>query len=215
MSGSGDSDGGSEPDLETLTRRAAEAKLLAGVRGTGATADSDDEADQPDLHATPAAELLWVAERGLTDRVRGLLLQDAALAHTSDGDGYTPLHRAAYNDHAATARLLLAAGAQVAARTADGWTPLHSAARWNATECLQLLLLHGADVNAATGGGLTPLMVAASSVDARDTCFLLLDTLGVRLDLSNDSGDTAADVAARTVGMRELFEMAEPYMTDI
>ena len=110
---------------------------------------------------------------------------------------------------------LLAAGADLSARTGEGWTPLHSAARWNSAACLPLLVLHGADVNSRTAGGLTPLMVAASSGEARDTCYLLLTTDGVRLDVTNDSGDTAADIGRRTAVIEPLFEMTEPYMTHV
>ena len=80
---------------------------------------------------------------------------------------------------------------------------------------MPLLVLHGADVNALTAGGLTPLMVAASSAEARDTCYLLLTTDGVRLDVRNGSGDTAADIGRRTVVIEPLFELTEPYMTDL
>ena len=97
----------------------------------------------------------------------------------------------------------------------QGWTPLHSAARWNSAGCLPVLVLHGADVNALTAGGLTPLMAAASSGEARDTCYLLLTTAGVRLDVRNGSGDTAADIGRRSVAIQPLFEITEPYMTDI
>ena len=43
--------------------------------------------------------MLWAAERGLCERVGQLLERDPALVGARDGDGYTPLHRAAYNDH--------------------------------------------------------------------------------------------------------------------
>ena len=111
-------------------------------------------------------------------------------------------------------QLLLKSGADLSARTAEGWTPLHSAARWNSARCLPLLVLHGADVNALTAGGLTPLMVAASSADARDTCYLLLTTDGVRRDVRSNSGDTAVDIGRRNLTIAPLLEMTELYMTD-
>lgn len=222
MSSGSDSDGsGSEQgDLETLTRRAAEARLLrdaeAGPAGRfrADSSSSDDSKDDtpPD---SPEEEILWAAERGLAERVGELLLQDPALLRARDADGYTALHRAAYNDHVTAVQRLLSAGADLAARTAEGWTPLHSAARWNSAGCLPLLLLHGADVNAVTAGGLTPLMVAASTAEARDTCYLLLTADGVRLELRNASGDTAGDIGRRTELIEPLFEMAEPYMAPI
>ena len=62
--------------------------------------------------------------------MKRLLSVDPLLAHCQDEDGYTPLHRAAYGGHAATASTLLPAGTEVNSRTADGWTPLHGACRW-------------------------------------------------------------------------------------
>ncbi|XP_043195781.1 ankyrin repeat domain-containing protein 49-like [Amphibalanus amphitrite] len=212
---------GSEPDLETLSRRAAEARLLRDAEAgparlrAGSSGSEDGDATDSGPPDSPEEEILWAAERGLCERVSQLLKEDPSLIGARDGDGYTPLHRAAYNDHVAVVERLLSAGADLSARTAEGWTPLHSAARWNSAGCLPLLVLHGADVNAPTAGGLTPLMVAASSGEARDTCYLLLTTDGVRLEARNDSGDTAADIGRRTAAIQPLFELTEPYMTDI
>ena len=56
---------------------------------------------------SPEEEILWAAERGLSERVGQLLRQDAALVQARDEDGYTPLHRAAYNDHLAVVEVRL------------------------------------------------------------------------------------------------------------
>lgn len=84
----------------------------------------------------------------------------------ADEDGYTAMHRAAYNNRGAMLRYLLlqGAGGCVHARTVDGWTPLHSAARWGQVEAVQLLLSNGADINATTSGQQTPLHLAAAQV---------------------------------------------------
>ncbi len=89
---------------------------------------------------------------------------DAGLVHARDADGYTPLHRAAYNNRVAMVQWLLERGADVGARTLDGWTALHSAARWGQARTAALLLQAGADVNAATTGAQTPLHLAAAQV---------------------------------------------------
>ena len=48
---------------------------------------------------SPAKEILWAAENGKLSEVERLFLGDPMLIHAKDKDGYTPLHRACYNDH--------------------------------------------------------------------------------------------------------------------
>ncbi|EDQ85210.1 uncharacterized protein MONBRDRAFT_12137 [Monosiga brevicollis MX1] len=81
-----------------------------------------------------------------------------------DMDGYTGLHKAAYNGHLAVVELLIASGADVNVGTKDNWRPLHCAARWNKAHIIECLLGHGADINAQTNGGLTAMHIAATYV---------------------------------------------------
>jgi ankyrin repeat protein len=46
-----------------------------------------------------AKEILWASENGKLSEVERLILGDPMLIHAKDKDGYTPLHRACYNDH--------------------------------------------------------------------------------------------------------------------
>jgi ankyrin repeat protein len=48
---------------------------------------------------SPAKEILWASENGKLSEVERLILGDPMLIHAKDKDGYTPLHRACYNDH--------------------------------------------------------------------------------------------------------------------
>jgi hypothetical protein len=43
--------------------------------------------------------MLWASENGKLSIVERLILADPTLIHVEDKDGYTPLHRACYNDH--------------------------------------------------------------------------------------------------------------------
>lgn len=43
--------------------------------------------------------MLWAAENGRLDIVKEIIQTNAGLIHVRDNDGYTPLHRASYNDH--------------------------------------------------------------------------------------------------------------------
>ncbi|MCL5102810.1 MAG: ankyrin repeat domain-containing protein [Armatimonadetes bacterium] len=73
---------------------------------------------------------------------------------------YTPLHFAAYNGHAGTARLLIDYGADVNARDSSGRTPIHEAAETNSASVIELLVSSGAGVDMRDNGGRTPLQVA-------------------------------------------------------
>ena len=90
-----------------------------------------------------------------------------------------PLHLAArYNENPEVVKVLIAAGADVEARSKDGlWgalfntriTPLHWAAAYNGNpEVVKVLIDAGADVEAQDGGGNTPLHWAAGSYLSHD-----------------------------------------------
>jgi hypothetical protein len=88
----------------------------------------------------------------------------AAVAGFSD-DGWTPLHLAAFFGHAKVIEVLLAHGADVAARSTNPTanTPLHAALAANQKIAAGLLLGHGADINAADAAGWRPLHLAAAT----------------------------------------------------
>jgi ankyrin repeat protein len=95
--------------------------------------------------------------------IRSLLAKKVDV-NAPQGDGTTALHWAAFNDDVATAKLLLAAGANVKAATRDGAiTPLFMACRNGSAPMIELLLNAGADGNSVTETGTTPLMMAASA----------------------------------------------------
>jgi len=73
----------------------------------------------------------------------------------------TALHSTvADGGHAAVAKMLVRAGADVNARQQQGWTPLHGAADSDDRETVELLLGHGADPTAIHDGGKTALDIA-------------------------------------------------------
>ena len=100
-------------------------------------------------------EILWAATEGKNDIVEELLIKDQTLVNCKDRDGYTPLHKACYNDNYELAQLLLKYKADPDARTEYQWTTLHSACKWNNSKLVALLLQHGANINALSEGGKT------------------------------------------------------------
>ena len=73
---------------------------------------------------------LKAAEKGKIDYVLQILEKDASLINCKDSDGYSGLHRAAYNGHVDMVKVLLNHGADIASLTENMWQPLHCACRW-------------------------------------------------------------------------------------
>ena len=54
---------------------------------------------------TCSEQTLEAAENGAINELRELIARDPDLVHAVDDDGYTPLHRAAYNGHTEAAQV--------------------------------------------------------------------------------------------------------------
>ena len=151
----------------------------------------------------PIETFLTAAEEGSGEKVRELLESDPSLIKASDRDGYTALHRAAYNNHLPVVDYLLTHGADPEARTADGWTALMSAANWANFEVIGRLLSHGVDPNARSNGNVTALHLAINSQpeDAANVFHsvrYLLQAPGIDASVVSGSGDTPLSLARRS-----------------
>jgi uncharacterized protein len=120
-----------------------------------------------------SAAVYAAAKRADVAALRAALDSGASTTWADAHNACTPLHWAAHEGSSDCVRLLLAAGADVAARALDGCTPLHSAAAQGHAACCRLLMEGGAAVDAADADGDTPLRLAMTRGHA-DCANLLL-----------------------------------------
>lgn len=134
---------------------------------------------------------------GDVDHLRALLDGDAAQVHARSGDGWTPLHLAAFFGRREAVDLLLARGAPVSAVSGgqERNQPLNAALAGACDAVIvRALVAAGADVNAPGAGGVTPLHVAASRGQEELVRFLVRE--GASPAAQSDDGTTPADIAA-------------------
>ncbi len=140
-------------------------------------------------------DLHEAAASGDAERVRPLLAAEPAGISRLSHDGWTALHLAAHFGHVTIVELLLAAGADVHARSGNRLanTALHAAAAGGHTDVIATLLRHGADVNARQHGGFTALHAAAQDGGAAMVRLLLAH--GADPALAADDGMTPLALA--------------------
>lgn len=134
---------------------------------------------------------------GLTERARALAEGDASLVNGYSNDGFTGLGLAVFFNHPETARMLVAAGAEVdrAARNRLQVAPLHSAVASGNMALVELLLDHGATPDPVEFLGATPLHSAGAHGNREMVNRLL--AAGADPGRKTNEGKTPADVAAQ------------------
>ena len=118
------------------------------------------------------------------------------LYDTKGSDGMTPLHVAAALGQKDTVLLLLAAGANVNAKSNGADTALHVAAITNNKDVAELLLAKGAAIDAKNAHGVTPLYNAVAR-GGKDIVELLL-TKGADISVIAEDGKTLLSLAIAT-----------------
>uniref|UniRef100_A0A7S0ZVA1 Uncharacterized protein n=1 Tax=Noctiluca scintillans TaxID=2966 RepID=A0A7S0ZVA1_NOCSC len=120
--------------------------------------------------------LIWAAGEGASEQVQELLDAGHSVSERT-ADGESTLHVAAIQGDIATVRALLAARADVNARTNKGkmlsMTPLHWAIYHGHKQMVLLLLQSGADPLAADENGKTPLEMCSEAGQDESAKFIL------------------------------------------
>ncbi len=129
----------------------------------------------------------------------------AGLGAAVDGDGTTPLHRAAYEDDVEAARQLVAAGAAPDTANRYGITPLSLACTNGSGPMVELLLKARANPNGLLPGGETPLMQAARTGRIEPVRALL--RAGARVDAAEARRGQTALMWAAAEGHAAVAEM--------
>ncbi|XP_001357360.1 ankyrin repeat domain-containing protein 49 [Drosophila pseudoobscura] len=196
-------------DEKSQVEKLRHAKVPRGMFVSGWDDDADELIEEDkNPQASVERMILWAVNENRISEVREILRLDPDAVNARDSDGYSPLHRAAYNNFVDIAKLLLQYKADPNARTDLGWTPLHSACKWNNADVAQLLLQFGADVNAESEGKQTPLHIAATVSNCRNTATTLLLDRNVQPKKENNSDEVAAVIARRTGMSYPIFQMA-------
>ncbi len=153
------------------------------------------------------------AMNGDRDGVRSLLKQHADV-NGAQGDGSTALHWAAYKDDVEMAKLLLAAGADVKARTREGEiTPFFMACSNGDAALVEAMLKAGADANSVKSNGTTALMAAAGSGNA-DAVKLLLDH-GAQVNVKESAHGQTAAMFAAALGRDAVIRLLAEHHADL
>lgn len=162
-------------------------RSLAAGRGQTAMVELIDDADQI---RDRGRRLIMAARRGDESGVARLLAAKASVS-ARDGDGQTALVAAAYGNHLAVARQLVAAGADpnVKDETVQSAYLISTSEVGDDPRLLRLLLDHGADVKSLDSWRGTGLIRAADRGFA-DVVTTLLDT-SIKIDHINRIGYTA------------------------
>ncbi|KAH7643144.1 ankyrin repeat domain-containing protein 49 [Dermatophagoides farinae] len=148
------------------------------------------------------------AEKGSIELMKQFQRMDPELINSHDSEGYTPLHRACYQNQIDMVKWLIMNGANVCARTNDGWQPIHSTAHWGHTKILRILLAYGANINSRTNGGNTPFHLAAMRANSnRHLIEYLLYHPDIDHDIRNDANDTIFDVCKRNSMLYKLWNL--------
>jgi ankyrin repeat protein len=145
---------------------------------------------------------------GQTASVISQIEATPALLEAHSGDGWTPLHLAAFFGATELAAALLSKGAKIDARSTNSMqnTPLHAAVAGRRAAMVKFLLEHGADANSRQSGGWTALQGAAQGGDREMVETLIAN--GAHIHARSDNNQCALDMALMR-GHQDIADLLE------
>jgi uncharacterized protein len=140
------------------------------------------------LEGLPSLDIFEATVAGQTESVLAKLTDNPELLEMRNGDGWTPLHLAAFFGTPALVNALLDRGASADARSGNAManTPLHAAVAGGKTENVEALVKRGANPNAQQTGGWTALHGAAQSGNREMVEILLAGGANVKARAENN-----------------------------
>lgn len=176
---------------------AVQQALFTLVKGEGFLPVGENEVLRAVVAAKPKLDIHDAAAVGTAADVKRLLAEDASRARVTNKFGWTPLHVAAFAGNTETAKVLLAAGADIHARAGSKFrnTPLQVALLTGEYATTKLLLENGADPLDRQAKGFAPIHEAAFL--GRVDLIELLLAHGAELNSRSDDGRTALSEAVR------------------
>ncbi|KAL6786562.1 ankyrin repeat-containing domain protein [Trichoderma sp. SZMC 28012] len=146
----------------------------------------------------PGRSLLsWTAENGQIEALSILLARDHTGVNSTDGDGRTPLSRAAEKGHKLAAKMLLKYNADANAKDGDSQTPLSRVAAHGHEKVVEMLLQHNADPNSTDRDGRAPLWWAVKNGHAACAEHLIPVDTSTLLLLMHENTQTALEFLLR------------------
>ena len=144
--------------------------------------------DELTIHEAAAASQL--------EQVQAMIENQPQLVDVVSDHGFTPLGLATHFGNEAVVRYLLAKHADPNVQSQNGYNvyPLHAAISANFDGIAKMLIEAGAEVNVLQASRISPLHFAAQNGNI-DLIILLLEN-GARIEIKNDLGKTASDLAA-------------------
>lgn len=166
----------------------------------------DWAASEDDLQVTtPRTESQGQLD-GAVRETDDVVMEDAdAAIEAKDGDGQTPLMRAASAGLEAVVESVLNRGAYIEATDRDGRTSLSRAAEAGHKNVVRLLLRRGANVEARDGDGRTPLSRAVEA-GHENIVRQLVREKRAKVDAEDNSGQTPVSRAA-SAGNKEVLQL--------
>ena len=192
-------------DLRAVQRLIAEQPALASARSESgesavllATYLGADEIAALLIQGGANLDVFDAAAAGSLEVLERRLAENPKATGAFAGDGWTPLHLAAFFGHTRAVRLLVERGADphAVSRNPTANTPLHAAAVRGHHDAAAVLIAKGADVNRPAGGGWTPLHLAAGSGHAELATLLI--AAGATRDSHEARGKTPLEIAEET-----------------